>query len=242
MNIKEKLGDLKLFADGADKKSILELNQKDYISGFTTNPTLLKASKITNYEEFAKDILSEIKDKPISFEVLSSEIDKMREEAFKICSWSDNNNVYIKIPVMDYNGNPTYELIEELSHNGIKVNATAVFTKKQVDNICTALKDGVNSVISVFCGRIADSGLDPMSLMRISAKACRNTDKNIELLWASPRELLNIIQAKEVGADIITCTNAILDKLNLLDKNLEEFSLETCRMFFDDAKKANLTV
>ena len=234
MNDIEKLK-IKIFADGADKDTILEIHKKPFIKGFTTNPTLMRKAGIDNYESFAKEILNYIKDKPISFEVFSDDVPEMQRQAMKIASWGDN--VYVKIPVTNTKGESTAKLIKDLAHAGVKQNVTALMTLDQVKIIRDALSDGPNAVISVFAGRIADTGCDPVPVM---AKAVELLvlHSNLELIWASPRELLNIFQANNIGCHIITVTNSILNKLEGVGKNLDNFSLETVKMFYNDAVKA----
>jgi len=231
---------IKIFADGADLKSILELNKNPIISGFTTNPTLMKKAGIQNYTEFAKEVLSEIKDKPISFEVFSDDLDEMKIQAKKISTWADN--VYVKIPITNTKGESTAGIVHELSHSGVKVNVTAIFSTAQVIKTAYALKGGAPSVVSVFAGRIADTGRDPKPFMKSMFLICKGQDPSIELLWASPRELYNIVEAEACNCDIITVAHDLLSKLNLFDKNLEEFSLDTVKMFYNDAQKAGYTL
>ena len=231
---------VKIYADGADKNSLLELSKNPIISGFTTNPTLMKKAGIQDYKSFALEILSEIKDRPISFEVFSDEFDDMKRQALDIASWG--NNVYVKIPITNTKGESSIPLVTELSHSGVKLNVTAIFTLNQVTDAVNALKNGAPSVVSVFAGRIADAGVNPVKVMQESLALCKDADSNIELLWASPRELYNIIEADNVGCHIITVSHDILAKLHLLGKNLEEFSLETVKMFYNDAKKAGYSL
>jgi transaldolase len=226
----------KIFADGADKNSLLELAKKDWVAGFTTNPTLMKKAGIQDYKAFALDVLAEIKDRPISFEVFSDEFDEMRTQALDIASWGDN--VYVKIPITNTRGESSIPLIEELSHNGVKVNVTALFTLRQVSKTTEVLKGGAPSVVSVFAGRIADTGVNPVPIMQQSLALCEEAGPQVELLWASPRELYNLIEADNAGCHIITVSHDILAKLNLLGKDLTEFSLETVKMFYNDAQKA----
>ena len=226
---------VKLFADGADRQGMRDMLKKPYIKGFTTNPTLMRKAGIQDYEGFAREILKDIKEHPISFEVFSDDFAEMAKQAEKIKSWGDN--VYVKVPITNTQGNPSYDLIRDLTRKGVKLNVTAVFTLEQVRETVAALADGAPAVISIFAGRIADTGVDPMPIMR-NARDIIGKNKTIELLWASPRELLNIIQADECGTDIITATNDILEKLKFLEKNLGEFSKETVQMFYNDAQKA----
>jgi transaldolase len=230
---------VKLFADGADLSGMIEMAEKPYISGLTTNPTLMKKAGITNYEEFAKRVLSEIKFLPISFEVFSDDIESMKKQGEKIASWGDN--VFVKIPVTNTQGESTKPVISFLTKIGVKVNVTALMTTNQVENILDALNPDVESYISVFAGRIADTGRNPVPIMEKSIQIL-SQNKNAELIWASPRELLNIFQADEIGCHIITATNDILQKLNLQGKNLEEYSLETVQMFHRDAQISGFSI
>jgi transaldolase len=234
--MKDYIKNVKIFADGADKKSLLELAKKDWVAGFTTNPTLMKKAGIQDYKAFALDVLSEIKDRPISFEVFSDDFDEMRTQALDIASWG--SNVYVKIPITNTKGESSISLVQELSHAGVKLNVTALFTLRQVSETAEALKGGAPSVISVFAGRIADTGRNPTPIMEEALAICQGADPNIELLWASPRELYNIIEADRAGCHIITVSHDILAKLGSLGKDLNEFSLETVQMFFNDAQKA----
>ncbi len=232
-----KLDDLKIkiFADGADKSGILEMNAKPWIKGFTTNPTLMRKAGISDYESFAKDILKVIKEKPISLEVFSDELAEMERQALKIAAWG--KNVYVKIPVTNTRRESTAPIIDHLARAGVRLNITAVMTLPQVKELAKALKPGPGSIISVFAGRIADSGRDPLPIMQDSLAFMKDFPK-IDLLWASPREILNIVQADAIGCQIITVTNDLLKKLDLLGKDLTEFSLDTVKMFYDDAQKA----
>jgi transaldolase len=230
---------IKLFADGADKAGILEMYKNPLIKGFTTNPTLMRKAGITDYVAFAKEIVSAIKDRHISFEVFSDDFDEMERQARTIAAWGDS--VYVKIPVTNTKRESSLPLIGRLAEAGVKLNVTAVMTLAQVRDLCLVLAGGPPSVISVFAGRVADTGRDPMPLMSAAVELTR-LSSNIELLWASPRELLNIFQADAVGCDIITATNDILKKLELFGKDLSDFSLETVKMFRDDAVKAGFTL
>jgi len=230
---------IKLFADGADKAGILEMYKNPLIKGFTTNPTLMRKAGITDYVSFAKEIVGAIKDRPISFEVFSDDFDEMERQARIIASWG--KEVYVKIPVTNTKRESALPLIGRLAEAGVKLNVTAVMTLSQVRDLCLVLAGGPPSVVSVFAGRIADTGRDPMPLMTAAVELTRLAS-NIELLWASPRELLNIFQADAVGCDIITATNDILKKLELFGKDLSDFSLETVKMFRDDAVKAGFTL
>ena len=230
---------IKIFGDGADMNTILELYKNPIIRGFTTNPTLMRKAGIKNYEAFAKDLLTAVPDRPISFEVFADDFIEMSRQATKIANWGPN--VYVKIPIMNTEHKKTYELIHSLSHAGIKVNVTAVMTTYQVMHASDALADGAPAYISVFAGRIADTGVDPIPCMKDATRWLMGYP-NVELIWASPRELLNIFQADEVGCHIITATNDILKKLPLIGKNLYDFSHETVQMFFDDAKASEFTL
>ncbi len=227
---------VKIFSDGADTKEMIEMAQLPYIQGLTTNPTLMKKSGITNYEKFALEVLSEIKNKPISFEVFSDDFDEMETQAKKIASWGEN--VYVKIPVSNTLGEPTSVLINKLTSHGIKVNVTAVMSINQVKTILKNLNPQTPNYISIFAGRIADTGRDPMPIM-IDALNQIKEFPSTELIWASPRELLNVIQADQINCHIITATKDILNKLSLIGKSLEEYSLETVKMFRNDAIQAN---
>lgn len=230
---------VKLFADGAEKAGMLEMYQNPLISGFTTNPTLMKIAGVSDYEAFAKDILTHIPDKPISFEVFSDEFDEMERQALDITSWGEN--VYVKIPITNTKGESSVPLVATLSENGVKVNVTAMFTVEQVQSVIPGLSKGPGSYVSVFAGRIADAGLDPLPIMREVLGLIKDYP-GIELIWASPRELYNVVQADEIGCDIITATNSILKKLSSLGKDLNQFSLETVQMFYDDASEAGYTL
>ena len=230
------LDHIKIFADGASLPSMLESARDPRIGGFTTNPTLMRTAGVSDYRAFAKEVLAAIKDKPISFEVFADETSEMKRQAREIATWGDN--VYVKIPVTNTKREPTTELVRELAGAGVKLNVTAICTLDQVREVSQALKGGAPSVVSVFAGRIADTGRDPVPLMKEALSICRAAGKSMELLWASPRELLNIIQAAEIGCDIITVTPDLLKKLKLVGKDLGDFSLETVQMFFRDAQAA----
>jgi len=230
---------VKLFADGADLVSMLDLYKDPSIKGFTTNPTLMRKVGITDYERFARQVLEAIPDRPVSFEVFEDDLAGMLAQAKVIASWGSNVNV--KIPVTNTKGEFTGPIINELSMAGVKLNITAIFTPEQVKAIAENLSQYTFAIVSVFAGRIADSGLDPMPIMRECVEILKDSPK-AELLWASPRELLNIIQADEVGCHIITATPSVLGKLKLLEKDLTEFSLETVQMFYDDAQTAGYTI
>ncbi len=230
---------IKIFGDGASLQDILELNKLSYIKGFTTNPTLMRKAGIKDYTSFAKEILTHIKTKPVSFEVFADDFDEMYVQAMKITSWGEN--VFVKIPVMNTKKEYSYELIQRLTSEGVKLNVTAMFTLEQMQNTTEALQGTAGAFVSVFAGRIADTGVDPVPIMQKSLEIIKPF-KNIELLWASPRELLNVIQADEIGCHIITATTDILKKLESLDKDLEEFSQETVQMFYRDASAAGYNI
>ena len=226
---------VKLFADGADKAGILEMYRSPRIDGFTTNPTLMRKAGITDYVAFAKDILKEIPDKPISFEVFADEFGEMERQAVEIADWG--RNVYVKIPVMNTKRKTSYDLVRKLSQAGVQLNITAIMTLEQVRKVAEAVQGGSSSFVSVFAGRVADTGVDPIPMMQESLELLK-TAPNAELLWASPREVLNVYQAETIGCHIITATNDILKKLELNGKNLDVYSQETVQMFFNDAQAA----
>ena len=230
---------VKLFADGADKAAMLDLYRNPLIRGFTTNPTLMRKAGITDYQAFARDILCEIRDRPISLEVFADEFEEMERQARLIATWGPN--VYVKIPVTNTRREPTLDLVHRLSHSGIRLNITAILTLEQVCHVASALAGGAPSNVSVFAGRIADTGRDPVPLM---AKAVEivSVHPGMELIWASPRELLNIFQADAIGCHIITATPDVLQKLALVGKDLDEYSLDTVKMFHSDALKSGFKV
>lgn len=230
---------VKLFADGADLSGMIDMARKPYISGLTTNPTLMKKAGITNYEEFAKSALAEIKTLPISFEIFSDDNESMKKQGEIIASWGEN--VFVKIPITNTNGLSTKPVVSYLSRIGVKVNVTALMSVNQVKEILDALNPEVENYISVFAGRIADTGRNPIPIMEECIELLR-INKKSELIWASPRELLNIYQANEIGCHIITVTNDILQKLALKDKDLEEYSLETVQMFHRDAQTSGFSI
>jgi transaldolase len=229
---------VQIFADGADKASMLELYRQPYIKGFTTNPTLMRATGVKDYQAFALDLLETIQDRPISFEVFADEEPEMEEQARHIAAWG--KNVFVKIPVMNTKGAPTYDLVRHLSAEGIQLNVTALLTLAQVRSVCDALQDNVPAYVSVFAGRIADTGRDPVPLMR-EAVGLVNAVK-AQLIWASPRELLNVFQADDIGCHVITATTDVLKKLPLVGKDLQEFSQETVQMFHRDAAKSGYSL
>ena len=230
---------IKLFADGADKAGMLEMARLPYVAGFTTNPTLMRKAGVVDYKAFAKEVLEAIPDRPISFEVFSDEFPEMERQARQIAAWGPN--VYVKIPVTNTRSEPAYGLIRRLSEAGIKLNVTAILTLEQVREVAAALAGGAPSVISVFAGRIADTGRDPVPLMAAAVEMIRPYARE-ELLWASPRELLNVFQADAIGCHIITATNDVLKKLTLVGKDLAAYSLDTVKMFHDDARQAGYTL
>lgn len=228
---------VKVFADGADLDSIVRLAADPRISGFTTNPTLMHKAGLTNYEAFAKEVLAMVEELPVSFEVCADDFDAMERQARKISSWAEN--VYVKIPVTTTRGESACDLVRRLSEDGVKVNVTALFTIPQVEVMTTAVAEGAPSNLSVFAGRIADAGTDPVPLVREAVSVAAGAPRT-EVIWASPREVLNVVQADQVGCHIITMTSDLLAKLGGLGRDLEEFSLDTVRMFHRDAAAAGL--
>jgi len=226
---------VEIFADGANLEEMIRLYNDPMIAGLTTNPTLMRKAGITDYKVFALKVLQIIKAKPISFEVFADDFDEMWGQAREISSWG--RNVYVKIPITDTQGVYNYTLIERLSSQGVKLNITAITTNKQVFDILPSLYLTKGAYISIFAGRIADTGVDPIPVMKLALKLINNFgNDNIELIWASPREVLNVVQANEIGCHIITCTSDILKKLPLLGKDLTEYSLETVKMFVRDGE------
>ena len=230
---------VKIFADGADKAGMLEMYAKSFIKGFTTNPTLMRKAGITDYKAFAKEILQAIPDRPISFEVFSDEFPEMERQAMEIAGWGDN--VYVKIPVTNTRRQPSYELVRKLTKNGAKVNVTALMALEQVRDVVAVLDSETPSYVSVFAGRVADTGRDPVPLMAAAVELLKASPK-AELIWASPRELLNIFQADAIGCHIITVTNDTLKKLALVGHDLSNYSLDTVKMFYEDARGANFVL
>ena len=230
---------VKLFADGADKTGMLEMAAKPFIKGLTTNPTLMRKAGITDYRAFALDVLKDIPNKPISFEVFSDDFAEMERQAIQISSWGEN--VYVKIPITNTQRQSACDLVRKLSKLGIKMNVTALMTLAQVREVAASLEPTVPSYISVFAGRIADTGQDPVPIMREAVRLIGSSTKT-ELIWASPRELLNVFHADSVGCHIITATNDILKKLELIGKDLDEYSLDTVKMFYKDAKTAGFRI
>jgi transaldolase len=226
---------VKIFADGADKGGMLEMAKLPYISGFTTNPTLMRKAGIADYAAFARDVLTELHDRPISFEVFSDEFREMERQAHAIASWGPN--VYVKVPVSNTRQEPACALIRSLAAAGVQLNVTALMTLGQVREVAAALAGGPPAFVSVFAGRIADTGRDPMPLMAAAVELLR-PHPNQQLIWASPRELLNLFHADAVGCHVITMTNDLLKKLPLVGKDLIEYSLDTVKMFHTDATQA----
>ncbi len=229
---------IKIFADGADAPEMLEMYSKPYIKGLTTNPTLMRKAGISNYRAFARDILAQIRDKPLSFEVVCDEFAEMERQALEIAGWADN--VYVKIPVTNTQGEASYALVRRLAGRGVKLNVTAIMTLGQVRDVVSALNPEVSSFVSVLAGRIADTGVDPVPLMAAAVQMLE-THPKAELIWASPREVLNIFHADSIGCHVVTATHDILKKLPLVGYNLDEYSLDTVRMFYRDAVAAGFS-
>jgi len=230
---------IKLFADGADLEDMVEMASKTYISGLTTNPTLMNKAGISDYVAFAREVIRQIPNKPISFEVFSDDLAQMKSQALTIASWGEN--VYVKIPITNTLGISTLPLVKELLEDGVKVNVTAVMTISQVSEVASVLGNKTASYVSVFAGRIADTGRDPIPTM-VESLDILKSNVSSELIWASPRELLNIVQADSIGCHIITATKDILSKLKFLDYDLEQFSLDTVKMFSQDALKSGFSI
>ncbi len=230
---------IKIFADGADINVMKQMATLPFIKGFTTNPTLMRKAGIVDYEGFASLVVSEFKSYPISLEVFADDLLTMEQQAYKLASLGDN--VYVKIPVTNTKGVSTAPLIQRLSRDGIKVNITAVTLLSQVQEMMDALEEGISSYISVFAGRVADTGCDPLPLMKDALKLVQEKS-SIELLWASPRELFNVIQADQIGCHIITATSDVLAKLDLIGKDLKDYSLDTVKMFYQDACSAGYNI
>jgi transaldolase len=230
---------IRIFADGANLEEMVALSQKNFIRGLTTNPTLLRKAGVLDYEVFARSVLEKITTLPISFEVFSDDLDEMISQGQKIAAWGDN--VYVKIPITNTKGVSTSRVVSTLANQGIKVNVTALMTSRQVEQIAESLNPNLPSYVSVFAGRVADTGVDPIPLMKQSINILK-PNNNAELIWASPRELLNIFQANDIGCHIITATSDILNKLELVHHDLDKYSLETVKMFYEDARKSGLTI
>ena len=230
---------IKIFADGAKKEDILLMNSLPYINGFTTNPTLMRKAGIHSYEDFSKEILATVQEKPLSLEVFSDDFNEMEKQARKIYSWG--KNVYVKIPITNSMGDSSINLIKKLSNDGIKLNITALFTEQQVQETISALNINTKSIISVFAGRIADTGNDPSVLIRKTLDLI-GSNKNHEVLWASTRQFFNIIEANTIGCHIITVSPDIINKFNLINYDLKKYSLDTVKQFYEDAKKSNYLI
>ena len=230
---------VKIFADGADLSHIRSLASDSSIAGFTTNPTLMKQAGIDNYEKFAREAIDIVSPRPISLEVFSDEFTEMRAQALKIASWGEN--VFVKIPITNTKGESSLSMVSELTSDGVRVNVTAIFTNQQIIETAQALEGTSGANISVFAGRIADAGRDPIPYVS-RAVECSKTVGNCEVIWASPREVLNVVQADEVGCHIITVTPDILKKISSIGKDLDVFSLETVKMFYNDAAAAGYTI
>jgi transaldolase len=230
---------IKIFADGAKKEDILLMNSLPYINGFTTNPTLMRKAGIHSYEDFSKEILATVQEKPLSLEVFSDDFNEMEKQARKIFSWG--KNVYVKIPITNSMGDSSINLIKKLSDDGIKLNITALFTEQQVQETISALNINTKSIISVFAGRIADTGNDPSLLIRKTLDLI-GSNKNHEVLWASTRQFFSIIEANTIGCHIITVSPDIINKFNLINYDLKQYSLDTVKQFYEDAKKSNYLI
>jgi transaldolase len=230
---------IQIFADGAHKAGMLAMYARPYIRGFTTNPTLMRKAGIAEYEHFARNIVAAIPDRPISFEVFADEFAEMERQTRRITTWG--KHVSVKIPITNTRGESSVPLVRKLSHEGIALNITAIFTLDQVQSVVDAVNGGAPCYISVFAGRIADTGVDPVPLMAEAVDRLREA-RNTELIWASPREVLNIFQADAIGCHVITVTNDILNKLSLVGKDLTEYSLDTVKMFYEDGKAAGYSL
>jgi len=230
---------VKIFADGADRTGMLKQYANPLIKGFTTNPTLMRKAGITDYETFARDVIQHIPDRHISFEVFSDDFDEMYDQAKKIQSWG--KNVYVKVPVTNTRGQSSVPLLRRLVKAGVQLNVTALFTIDQVRGVSEALANGPPSCISVFAGRIADAGVNPLGIMKDALEIMKPHQRQ-ELIWASPREVYNIVQAHDIGCHIITVTNEILAKLSTIGKDLDEYSLDTVKMFRSDALAAEFAI
>jgi transaldolase len=230
---------VKIFADGADKPGMLAMYKNPIVKGFTTNPTLMRKAGVSDYEAFAHEIIEAIPDRSISFEVFADDVATMESQARKITKWG--KNVSVKIPITNTKGESTVDLCKRLTHDGIAINVTAIFTMAQVEAVIAAVKDAAPTFVSVFAGRIADSGIDPVPLMAKVVEKLKSAP-NTELIWASPREVLNILQADEIGCHVITVTNDLINKLSLLGKDQAVYSLETVKMFYNDGSAAGYKI
>lgn len=231
---------VKIYSDGADRASMLEMAARPEIQGLTTNPSLMKKAGVADYRSFCLDILTHIKTKPLSFEVFADDFAEMKRQALEIATWGPN--VYVKIPITNSEGKSSIPLVQELSHRNVKLNVTAIFTFEQVVDTVLAVKGGAPSIVSIFAGRIADTGRDPMPLMTASSEYCRSVDKNIELLWASTREAFNIVQAELSGCHIVTSPPDLIKKMSQFNKDLKQMSLETVRAFKSDSEAAGYSL
>lgn len=240
-NVTTSLSDLsiKIFADGADAAGIRSLAQNPLVEGFTTNPTLMRAAGVSDYERFARQIIDIVPDRPISFEVLSDDFDEMERQALKIAAWGDN--VYVKIPITNCRGESSAPLLHRLAFEGLHLNVTAIMTVQQVEVALKEIQVGSHAFVSIFAGRIADTGRYPVPIIRAALDLLAD-HPHIELIWASPRELLNLFEADAVGCHVITVTHDLLKKLSLVGKDLDEFSLDTVKMFFRDAEGAGFSL
>ena len=230
---------IEIYADGADIEQMKHTYKDGKICGFITNPSLMKKANVSNYTSFVEEVVNTFHETPISFEVFSDDFVQMKKEAIKLTSFGDN--IFVKIPIMNSKGESSIPLIRELSNQGIKLNVTAVFTIEQVKDIVSALNENTESIVSVFAGRTADTGVDPLGIMEASAELCHSKN-NVKLLWASPREVLNIVQANKVGADIITCTPELIGKMDNFGKDLTQYSKETVQMFLEDSQSLNYSI
>jgi transaldolase len=226
---------VQIFADGADRARVLELRSYPWVKGFTTNPTLMRAAGVDNYEGFARELLKLVPDLPVSLEVFSDEFEEMERQAVQISSWGDN--VWVKVPVTNTRGEPSGELVRRLAARGVQLNVTALMTVRQVEQVSGWLTDAEKSFVSVFAGRIADTGRDPVPIMADALNAIRSSPQ-IRLIWAGPREVLNVVQADAIGCHVITLTQDLFRRLRSLGRDLDEFSLETVQMFHRDAEAA----
>lgn len=236
-------GRIKIFLDGADRPTLVEMASNPLVQGFTTNPSLIRKAGVTDYPAYCKALLPDLKGKPVSYEVFADDFPEMKRQALEIASWEKHGSpgqVYVKIPVMNSRGESTMPLVRELAHSGVRLNVTAIYLLRQVWETCQALKGGAPSIVSVFAGRTADTGRDPVPIMRAAADMCGETDAAIELLWASTREAYNIVQAEEVGCRIITAPADMIRKVPQFGRDLHEVSLDTVKTFKKDSEAAGL--
>jgi transaldolase len=230
---------VQIFADSAEKHAMLEMLKNPLVQGFTTNPSLMRKAGVSDYCAFARDVLSEIKGHPISFEVIADDFAEMERQALKIAGWADN--VFVKVPVSNTRGDPALDLICRLSRRSVQLNVTAVFTLDQVQDVCSALRPDVPAYVSVFAGRIADTGRDPVPVMQSALEIFKPLEK-AKLVWASPRELLNVFQADAIGCHVITLTSDLLKKLAVVGKDLHDYSVDTVTMFYRDAQSSGFSL